>query len=601
MISSHARDKFKLMYQSGGGFNDCASFDDLIDIVNAQVSFEFDFSGDNFDFFRHVADACSAATIGDAELHGKLSTVFASLDIYPHLWPFCYFNASECISANDSAQSDWRAVLICLAAVAQPQNPWIAGAASQALAQAGRPEAAERWRVRTLDALFADLNASVHKNPSQAWQSARTIEAEFGSEPLSGDVLRKREAVRLALLKRLSELHIPNYYKLVERLSADGDRYGVHAGAWGHLGHPAIPNLISGYLGMPIPELKIDQVPGAKTDTVFPSGVQDMPAAGFFGPPFEYPDPPPVPYGAGLVHRLPRARVYIDTWKTGIWSERHGFLDELSHGPGALAFAAERLNYLRPDSHDLRLLQGRTAVVSKRSAWEWYAHWITEVLPMVGMIWQAGHDFDQLIAFNSGSNYCKEGFEALGISPDRIVDGKEYIYASVEDAIIPRAAITMSGETPLSDFSRAFVKDLFLKTPSASRGRRIYVSRRMARARRLINEEEIATLLAAHGFETVDLENLSMRDKASLMNECEAVAGVYGAGLGNLLFCEPGTKVLEIRPHRSNWWIQHLSAGLKLCYVCVAADVPDQPEYDQYTDIHVGADFVAAGLKRLEL
>ena len=43
------------------------------------------------------------------------------------------------------------------------------------------------------------------------------------------------------------------------------------------------------------------------------------------------------------------------------------------------------------------------------------------------------------------------------------------------------------------------------------------------------------------------MENFTLREKAWLLSRAEAVLGPSGAGLCNIVFCQPGTKVIEIR------------------------------------------------------
>src|SRR5205823_4207781 len=74
--------------------------------------------------------------------------------------------------------------------------------------------------------------------------------------------------------------------------------------------------------------------------------------------------------------------------------------------------------------------------------------------------------------------------------------------------------------------------------------RRLYVSRRGQR-RRLANYHEIKPLLDRYGFEEImgDIE-------PSVFAEAAVVVGEYGAGLTDIVFCRPGTTVIELTPPR---------------------------------------------------
>jgi len=73
---------------------------------------------------------------------------------------------------------------------------------------------------------------------------------------------------------------------------------------------------------------------------------------------------------------------------------------------------------------------------------------------------------------------------------------------------------------------------------------RVYINRRDER--RLKNEKEVQNLLRANGFDIVTLEDLTLDQQVQLFAYADLIVGFHGAGLTNLLFCEKGTRVLEI-------------------------------------------------------
>lgn len=84
--------------------------------------------------------------------------------------------------------------------------------------------------------------------------------------------------------------------------------------------------------------------------------------------------------------------------------------------------------------------------------------------------------------------------------------------------------------------------------PAAAPGpSRLFVSRRGARRRRLDAEDDpaFAAALERHGFAAPELAGRGLAEQAALFRGARAIAGPHGAGLTNLLFCEPGARVLE--------------------------------------------------------
>lgn len=97
------------------------------------------------------------------------------------------------------------------------------------------------------------------------------------------------------------------------------------------------------------------------------------------------------------------------------------------------------------------------------------------------------------------------------------------------------------------------VADLFMRhygiTPSpVGEGRRIYVSRTDAVLRRVRNEMEIVETLRGYGFETFVTGRMPFAEQARLFASAEMVVAPHGAALANLMFCRPGTGVLEFFP-----------------------------------------------------
>jgi capsular polysaccharide biosynthesis protein len=77
-------------------------------------------------------------------------------------------------------------------------------------------------------------------------------------------------------------------------------------------------------------------------------------------------------------------------------------------------------------------------------------------------------------------------------------------------------------------------------------GRAILVSRADAPKRALLNEELLLDIFADRGLERVALGNLSVGEQIAAMGQADLVVGAHGAGLTNIVYCRPGTTVIEV-------------------------------------------------------
>ncbi|MFN6962556.1 MAG: glycosyltransferase family 61 protein [Pyrinomonadaceae bacterium] len=78
--------------------------------------------------------------------------------------------------------------------------------------------------------------------------------------------------------------------------------------------------------------------------------------------------------------------------------------------------------------------------------------------------------------------------------------------------------------------------------------RRIYVSRRNSRGRKVVNDAEVSEFLASRGFEILELENVRFRDQVRIFSSCELLISIHGAALTNLMFMPAGGRVVEFYP-----------------------------------------------------
>jgi capsular polysaccharide biosynthesis protein len=64
--------------------------------------------------------------------------------------------------------------------------------------------------------------------------------------------------------------------------------------------------------------------------------------------------------------------------------------------------------------------------------------------------------------------------------------------------------------------------------------------------RGVTNEAEVLEMLKKKGFRGYRLSELSFKQQIGLFTSARIVIGAHGAGLSNIVFCQPGTKVIEL-------------------------------------------------------
>lgn len=221
----------------------------------------------------------------------------------------------------------------------------------------------------------------------------------------------------------------------------------------------------------------------------------------------------------------------------------------------------------------IKKIQNSVVVLSTAEANNNYFHWMIELLPRVHLIERAGFKLDQINSYVINTEdrpYQKETLILLGIPEDKIVKPSQSLHFKADQLIVP-ALVRGYKNQIIPQWACYYTRNLVLSQLSSScssQNRRIYISRKKANFRRIENEEEITDLLESYGFEILSLESFSVLDQAALFSQAEMIVAPHGAGLTNLIFCRPETKILEVFSPEFTGTIDmwQISQNLKLQY-----------------------------------
>lgn len=78
--------------------------------------------------------------------------------------------------------------------------------------------------------------------------------------------------------------------------------------------------------------------------------------------------------------------------------------------------------------------------------------------------------------------------------------------------------------------------------------RRLYIPRRNVKMRQVVNEGALEAALKRLGFEVFDNGEHNVREQARAFRDAAIIVSPHGAGLANIVYCDPGTPVVELIP-----------------------------------------------------
>tara|TARA_B100002051_G_scaffold248239_1_gene258011 strand:- start:394 stop:804 length:411 start_codon:yes stop_codon:yes gene_type:complete len=93
--------------------------------------------------------------------------------------------------------------------------------------------------------------------------------------------------------------------------------------------------------------------------------------------------------------------------------------------------------------------------------------------------------------------------------------------------------------------------------------------------------------LKKNEFKILSLSDFSFEEQVRIINSAKVIVGLHGAGFANFCFCEPNTKVVELKSNTSGKMYENLAFNNKLEYKSVISEPIGTNFNNQYGHIKV--------------
>lgn len=211
---------------------------------------------------------------------------------------------------------------------------------------------------------------------------------------------------------------------------------------------------------------------------------------------------------------------------------------------------------LAPETHSVfnrviykkpREIKGLGLNLSASQGQQNYFHWMTDALPKLAIAEAIGYDktaFDYFIVNSRQEAYQKQTLRSLEIPTEKIMALDEHPYLVCQSVLVTTATCASGNVAP---WIIDFLRNNFLPGGSGtSAATKIFIGRKNAIRRKLLNEKELSEKLKELSFETVYLEEKTVEEQAALFANADIIVAAHGAGLTNVTFCKPRTKLIEL-------------------------------------------------------
>jgi hypothetical protein len=171
-----------------------------------------------------------------------------------------------------------------------------------------------------------------------------------------------------------------------------------------------------------------------------------------------------------------------------------------------------------------------------------HSHWLFDALPRLALLREFPAD-TRVIVPSKLAAYQKESLSMLGLTADRLRFSPE-THLQVQDYFFSSPTAMVACHSP---YGVRFLRDSFLaKADPAFQPPKRFFLRRSGLSRNMDNEAEVERFFVDRGWALINPSELTFAQEIRLFAEAEAISGMQGSALSNLVFSNPRCAVLAM-------------------------------------------------------
>lgn len=228
-----------------------------------------------------------------------------------------------------------------------------------------------------------------------------------------------------------------------------------------------------------------------------------------------------------------------------------------------------------------------------------FFHWMCEVLPKLELI---SNQFPELqnhtivLPVDCDTVYARYTLNKYHL---------EYHFIKRNEQINAKELVHIPTLSPSGNYRPSLIQRINTRFTADHDSRdidakRIYISRKKAPYRKLINEDIITPILQRFGFEIIVMEDLTIDEQINKLKAADVLLSIHGAGLANMLWMPKESKIVEIREKNDqiNNAFFSLASALNLKYFYILADKTDD-QSTQKTNFVIDVESFESKLKSI--
>ena len=225
-----------------------------------------------------------------------------------------------------------------------------------------------------------------------------------------------------------------------------------------------------------------------------------------------------------------------------------------------------------------------------------YFHWLFDILPKI-KIFSEAFNLSNLDYFylDDLKPFQKKTLNMLEIEKIKIISSKKYRHIQANELFATEHPWYFKGTIlEQANYVPSWIIDWIYNSfkkyeKKIDTSEKIFIDRSETKSKQcqFLNDEEISEFLTKKGFKKYKIGNFTFEEQIYLFKNAKIIFGAHGAAFSNLVFCEKGTRVIEIKPvnHPKSQY-KVISDHKKLNYSLIETDeLKNKNDGDIYLDI----------------
>ena len=224
-----------------------------------------------------------------------------------------------------------------------------------------------------------------------------------------------------------------------------------------------------------------------------------------------------------------------------------------------------------------------------------YWHWLFDVLPRLNLCSKILklNEVNYFLFPNLLKKFQTETLDFLNIPNHKRLSSEKFRHVKADRLIVTDHPVMVSGDATkdtknIPGWISKWLKDSFLnkkENNGEKNKKKIYIDRNdnlksQQEERSISNESEVKKYLLNNNFISVKLHDINFIDQVNLFNNAECVVGLHGGGFANIVFCKPGTKIVELRSIQAGPPIENLAKKNNLNYNSITVESKKTEKYN---------------------